>query len=85
MDGNVFSNISAPDIVIEPKLKEKNLKVVAEGLPAMENGCIKNGETEHKEHFISFHNITYTVEQRVCFKKKPPKIILNDVRSVAIS
>ena len=29
---------------------------------------------------ISFHNITYTVEQRKCFKKRPPKVILNDVR-----
>jgi len=30
--------------------------------------------------FISFHNITYAVEQRVCFKKQLPKVILNDVR-----
>jgi len=30
--------------------------------------------------FISFHNITYTVEQRVCFKKRQPKVILNDIR-----
>lgn len=29
---------------------------------------------------ISFHNITYTVEQRTCLKKGPPKVILNDVR-----
>ena len=33
---------------------------------------------------ISFHNISYTVEQRMCFKKRPPKVILNNVRLVAI-
>lgn len=31
---------------------------------------------------ISFHNITYTVEQRTCCKKRPPKVILDDVRYV---
>ena len=31
---------------------------------------------------ISFHNVSYTVEQRTCLKKRPPKVILNDVRSV---
>ena len=29
---------------------------------------------------ISFHNICYAVEQRKYFKKRPPKIILNNVR-----
>ena len=32
---------------------------------------------------ISFHNVSYTVEQRTCFKKRPPKVILNDVRCVS--
>ena len=31
---------------------------------------------------ISFHNVSYTVEQRTCLKKRPTKVILNDVRSV---
>ena len=34
---------------------------------------------------ISFHNITYAVEQRMCFKKRPPKVILNDVRYAVAS
>ena len=44
------------------------------------NTFMTNGGVATDSRFISFHNITYTVEQRVCFKKQPPKIILNDVR-----
>ena len=33
------------------------------------------------EGTISFHNISYVVEQtQLCFKKRPPKVILNNVR-----
>ena len=47
----------------------------------VENGIVQPKD-EGRES-ISFHNISYTVEQRLCLKKRPPKIILNDVRSVA--
>ena len=42
------------------------------------NAKVKNNDEDIGS--ISFHNITYAVEQRMCFKKRPPKIILNDVR-----
>jgi len=32
---------------------------------------------------VSFHNISYEVSQRSCFKKQPPKIILDNVRYCA--
>ena len=36
-----------------------------------------------KKNYISFHNIVYTVPQGWFFQHKPPKVILNNVRSVA--
>ena len=67
---DVYSNMSA---AIELQKEQTAVE-----LPYT-NGCT-DGETVYKDHFISFHNITYTVEQRVCFKKRSPKIILNEVR-----
>ena len=49
----------------------------------IENGIAQTNADEGSGS-ISFHNISYTVEQRTCLKKRPPKIILNNVRSVAI-
>jgi len=47
---------------------------------SVELNTFVNSGAATDSRFISFHNITYTVEQRVCFKKQPAKIILNDVR-----
>ncbi|XP_065906231.1 broad substrate specificity ATP-binding cassette transporter ABCG2-like isoform X2 [Dysidea avara] len=58
---------------IEPVQGQDFEAVELSNFPAM------NGEVVSDSRFISFHNITYTVEQRVCFKKRPPKVILNDV------
>ena len=68
---DVYSNMSAD---IEPVQGQDFEAVELSNFPAM------NGEVVSDSRFISFHNITYTVEQRVCFKKRPPKVILNDVR-----
>ena len=37
---------------------------------------------KHSKNNISFHNITYTVPQGRFFQKKPPKVILNNIRLV---
>ena len=39
---------------------------------------------KNKRNYISFHNITYTVPQGWFFQKKPPKVILNDIRLVYV-
>ena len=31
-------------------------------------------------HCVSFHDITYEVTQRKCFRRRPNKVILNSVR-----
>ena len=42
--------------------------------------------TKNRKNYISYHNITYTVPQGWFFqKKKPPKVILNNIRLVAIA
>jgi len=43
---------------------------------------VPNGNVQAEDNggSITFHNISYTVEQRMCFKKRPPKVILDDVR-----
>ena len=49
---------------------------------------IANGKAQINDagsRSISFHNITYAVEQRMYFKKRPPKVILNDVRYAVAS
>ena len=43
------------------------------------NGKVKL-EDDEDVRSISFHNICYAVEQRKCFKKRPPKVILDNVR-----
>ena len=37
---------------------------------------------KNKKNYVSFHNITYTVPQGWFFQKKPPKVILNNIRLV---
>lgn len=46
----------------------------------------KDGTTRIKsvKNYISFHNITYAVPQGWFFQQKPPKIVLNNVRSVIV-
>ena len=68
---DVYSNMSADTGPVKGQDFET---VELSNFPAM------NGEAVYEDRFISFHNITYTVEQRVCFKKRPPTVILNDVR-----
>ena len=41
-------------------------------------------ENDEDVRSISFHNVSYMVEQRKCFMKRPPKIILNNVRYACI-
>ena len=48
------------------------------------NGKVKLGEDEENGRSISFHSVSYMVEQRKCFKKRPPKVILNNVRYVCL-
>ena len=42
------------------------------------NGKVKLEDEDVRS--ISFHNICYAVELRNYFKKRPPKVILNNVR-----
>ena len=37
---------------------------------------------KNKKNYISFHNIIYTVPQGWFFQKKPPKVVLNNIRLV---
>ena len=41
-----------------------------------------SGEDQSNE-CVSFHNISYEVSQRSCFKELPPKTILDNVRYCA--
>ena len=61
-----------------PNWDEMKATDVANG---MGNGVLQTND--EGGGYISFHNISYAVEQRVCLKKRPPKIILNNVRSVS--
>ena len=65
---NVYSNVSADIMDIESMKAGQDIELN------------QFGDEVSISRFISFHNITYTVEQRVCFKKQPPKVILNDIR-----
>ena len=37
---------------------------------------------KNRQNYISYHNITYVVPQGWLFQKKPPKVILNNIRLV---
>ena len=41
-----------------------------------------NTQVVDKSNFISFHNVTYTCIEQSVIRKLPPKLILNNVRSV---
>ena len=71
-------NGQAFEVHLDPNsLKAKTKKEEIRDFP---NGI---AQTNHEGGgCISFHNVSYTVEQRTCFKKRPPKVILNDVRYV---
>ena len=45
----------------------------------------KSSTTRIKNHknYISYHNITYSVPQGWFFQHKPPKVILNNIRSIS--
>jgi len=61
-----------------------NMSTDIESATGQDIEVYRYGEEVSDSRFISFHNITYTVEKRVCFKKRPPKIILNDIRYCTI-
>jgi len=77
---DVYSNKSAD---IEPVMGQNRFETVEiKDFPPV-NGWT-NGDIAYSDRFISFHNITYTVEQRACFKKQSPKIILNNIRYLVV-
>lgn len=80
----IYSNKSSigskPITVVEPAFEIAELEVKSE--TAVANGKMLQPYDEAGGGFISFHNISYTVEQRKCFRKRPPKVILNNVRYV---
>ena len=41
---------------------------------------VKDAVRDEDSRSISFHNISYVIEERIWFKKCPPKVILNNVR-----
>ena len=56
-------------------------------IPKVPKGDVVNGKMTVKDavrdedgRSISFHNISYAVEERIWFKKCPPKVTLNNVR-----
>ena len=42
--------------------------------------AVKDPARDEDRRSMSFHNISYAVEERIWFKKCPPKVILNNVR-----
>ena len=70
---------------IKPVMESKESKipevptVTSADIMGNANGKVKL-EDDEGVRSISFHNVTYMVEQRKCFKKRPPKVILNNVR-----
>lgn len=63
---------------IEPELAFEAKECAARGDKKV---LTKEYSREYYTETISFHNISYIVEQtRLCFKKRPPKVILNNVR-----
>ena len=81
----VYSNAETvqPEPAFEMRKTQEKTKDPAN---VIENGIVQPNDEGRDEGrgSISFHNISYMVEQRICLKKRPPKIILDNVRSELI-
>jgi len=64
---------------------ESTSLLVNKGSSALQYGLLEKdpfgGDQSNK--CVSFHNISYELSQRSCFKKLPPKTILDNVRYCA--
>ena len=78
---SVFQFTGAMDVVYSNyRFIEPELAFEAKECAASDDKKILTKEYSG-EGTISFHNISYVVEQtQLCLKKRPPKVILNNVR-----
>ena len=85
--GNAFVVQMTPRKLSQHSLKKQTSMLLRRGssrLSRKESWRTRASGTriKNRKNYISFHNITYTVPQGWFFQKKPPKVILNDIRLV---
>ena len=85
--GNAFVVQMTPRKLSQHSLKKQTSMLLRRGssrLSRKESWRTRASGTriKNRKNYISFHNITYTVPQGWFFQKKPPKVILNNIRLV---